>query len=299
MPATRFLTPRQLVRRFSSSVPVNFLMAQAATPLGRLGELEVRLASTAAEVRRAQQLRYRIFYEEMNAVANAATLISKRDADRFDRICDHLLVLDRSNPGRSLLRLRPEIVGTYRLLRQEVARRHFGFYTQAEFEIETLVRRNPHLRFLELGRSCVLNTHRNSRTIELLWHGIWSYVLAHQIDVMIGCASLEGTDPDKLALPLAFLHHHARAPAEWSVSAVGMQRVEMGRMSREAVNVKQALRALPPLIRGYLRLGAMVGEGAVIDRQFGTTDVCIILPVAAINPRYVNYYGPDACRHAA
>jgi L-ornithine Nalpha-acyltransferase len=274
-------------------------MGPAATPLGRLGDLEVRLAATALDVRRAQQLRYRIFYEEMHAVANPAALMSRRDADRFDRVCDHLLVLDRSNPGRSLLRLRPEIVGTYRLLRQEVARRHFGFYTQSEFDLAPLIDRHPRLRFLELGRSCVLGTHRNSRTIELLWHGIWSYVLAHQIDVMVGCASLEGIDPERLALPLSFLHHHALAPAEWSVRPVGARRVDMNRMPLEAVNVKKALRALPPLLRGYLRLGAMVGDGAVIDPQFHTTDVCIILPVAAINPRYVNYYGPDACRYAA
>src|SRR5690606_22878058 len=122
-------------------------------------------------------------------------------------------------------------------------------------------------------------------------------VLAHGIDVMIGCASLEGTDPDRLALPLSFLHHFARAPEAWRVSALPERYVEMNRMAREAIDPRAALHALPPLIKGYLRLGAFIGVGAVVDHQFGTTDVMIILPVSALNPRYVSYYGADASRH--
>ena len=80
----------------------------------------------------------------------------------------------------------------------------------------------PDLRFLELGRSCVLKPYRTKRTVELLWHGIWTYVLHHRIDAMIGCASLEGTDPDKLALPLSFLHHYAAAPPPWLAQIMGV-----------------------------------------------------------------------------
>jgi putative hemolysin len=222
----------------------------------------------------------------------------RRDTDRFDLICDHLLVLDYANLRRPLIRLKPEVVGTYRLLRQEVAEAHGEFYTAGEYEIAPLIERNPHLRFLELGRSCVLDGYRDKRTVELLWHGIWTYVLMHGIDVMLGCASLEGTDPDRLALQLSFLHHHARAPEEWRVAAQSNLHVEMNRMPRPAIDAKAALRALPPLIKGYLRLGAFVGDGAVVDYQFNTTDVLIVLPVSAINPRYIDYYGPDAGRHA-
>ena len=159
--------------------------------------------------------------------------------------------------------------------------------------------RHHGLRFLELGRSCVLAPYRNKRTVELLWHGIWTYVLQHNLDVMIGCASLEGTDPDKLALQLSFLHHYARAPEAWRARALPHRYVEMNRLRRSAIDPKAALRALPPLIKGYLRLGATFGDGAVIDRQFGTTDVLVILPVATINARYVAHFGPTADRHAA
>ena len=267
--------------------------------LGRIGDLEVRLARSGAEVRRAQALRYHVFYEEMSAIADAMTLVSRRDADAFDAICDHVLVLDHAAPARAFRRRKPEVVGTYRLLRQSVADRNSGFYSAGEFDLQPLIDRHADLDFLELGRSCVLPPYRTKRTVELLWHGIWAYVLAHGVDVMIGCASLEGTDPDRLALPLSFLHHYARAPEDWRVSALPGRAVEMNRMAKEAVDPRAALHALPPLIKGYLRLGASIGEHAVVDHQFGTTDVLIVMPVSALNPRYVSYYGADASRHAS
>jgi putative hemolysin len=276
--------------------------ARAALPqtLGRLGSLEVRLAANAAEVRRAQKLRWHVFYEEMHAIADGASRIARRDIDAFDAICDHLVVIDHAVIERPPFGApRPAIVGTYRLLRQEVADRHGGFYTANEFDLTGLLARHKGARFLELGRSCVLPAYRNKRTVELLWHGIWSYVLTHRIDVMFGCASLEGTDPKALSLELSFLHHHAKAPAEWAAGPLPARHVAMGRLSKEAVDMKRALHALPPLIKGYLRLGAHVGDGAVVDHQFGTTDVLIVLPVAAINPRYIDHFGPTADRHAA
>ncbi|MBN8999680.1 MAG: GNAT family N-acetyltransferase [Rhizobiales bacterium] len=265
-------------------------------PLGRLGTLEVRLARSAREVKKAQKLRFKVFYEEMSAIPDIATQMSRRDRDAFDTICDHLLVIDHAAPTRTG---EAAIVGTYRLLRQDVAARYSGFYSSNEFDIGPLLSRHGGLRFLELGRSCVLPPYRTKRTVELLWHGIWSYVRSNGMDVMVGCASLEGTDPEQLALPLSFLHHTCRAADEWRVTPLPGRHVAMDRMPLEAVDMKAALHALPPLIKGYLRLGARIGDGAVIDRQFGTTDVMIILPVSAISERYLNYYGVDATRYAA
>lgn len=271
-------------------------VAQSNAPLGRLGSLEVRLASSAAEVRQAQRLRYRVFYKEGSAIADARTRIARRDIDAFDAICDHLLVIDHANESSGG---GPAVVGTYRLLPQQIAERYGGFYTSAEFDIDQLIARHHELRFLELGRSCVLPPYRNKRTVELLWHGCWSYVLQRKLDVMIGCASLEGTDPDALAMPLSYLHHFARAPEAWRAQAVPHRMVDMNRLPKDAINPRAALRILPPLVKGYLRLGAYIGDGAVIDRQFGTTDILIILPVSAINTRYIEHFGADADRHAA
>ena len=274
--------------------------AAAAPTLGQIGPLEVRLARSYREIKIAQQLRYHVFYEEMAAIADARTLAAKRDVDSFDAICDHMLVLDHDTMVRThrIGRKQPRIVGTYRLLRQEVAESNSGFYTADEYDLQPLLDAKPDLNFLELGRSCVLAPYRNKRTVELLWHGIWSYVLMHKIDVMVGCASLAGTDPDRLALPLSFLYHHCLSPEEWRVRALESRYTDMNRMPKDEVDARRALHLLPPLIKGYLRLGGTIGDGAVIDRQFSTTDVLITLPVSHLNPRYVNYYGADASRHS-
>jgi putative hemolysin len=271
-------------------------ISPAAATLGRIGSLEVRLARSAAEVRRAQKLRYRVFYREMGAIPDPGKLLAQRDVDLFDAICEHVIVLDHASPGPTG---QPGLVGTYRLLRQQIAERSGGFYSGGEFDIAPLLARHPDVKFLELGRSCVLPAYRTKRTVELLWQGIWSYVLHHGLDAMIGCASLEGTDPRELALPLSFLNHFAPAPEQWRVRALPNRYVEMNRISREQVDKKAAVHALPPLLKGYLRLGAFIGEGAVIDYQFGTTDVLIILPVFAISARYKQYFDPAAHRNSA
>jgi len=264
--------------------------------LGRIGSLEVRLAQTAAEVRQAQKLRYHVFYQEGAAIPNPGRLFARRDIDGYDAICDHLLVIDHAARDRSALN-RPTVVGTYRLLRQPLAEDYGGFYTAGEFDIGSLIARHGNLQFLELGRSCVLAPYRNKRTVELLWHGIYAYVLQNRCDVMFGCASLDGTDPNRLALPLSFLHHHAAAPEPWCARALPERYVEMNRTPKETIDAKDVLRALPPLIKGYLRLGAYIGDGAVIDYEFGTTDVLIVLPVSAIKKRYFEHF--DLSRRAA
>jgi putative hemolysin len=271
--------------------------AAAGEPLGRLGSLEVHLANDAKDVRRAQRLRYRVFYGEMSAKGMSASLLH-RDADEYDAICDHLLVIDNvgAHSGRNR---EPRVVGTYRLLRQEVAERHHGFYSAAEFDIAPLLARHRDLKFLELGRSCVAAPYRNRRTVNLLWHGIWRYVLNHRIDAMFGCASLEGTDPKNVARSLSYLHHFAAATDDWRARALPLRRIPMTQFARAEIDARSAWRDLPPLIKGYLRIGARVGDGAVIDHRFGTTDVLIVLPVAAIDQRYIAHFGAAAERYAA
>ena len=264
-----------------------------AQSLGRCGSLEVRLAQAPVEVRQAQKLRYRVFYEEGSATPNPAQLLSRRDFDTYDAICDHLLVIDHATRERGA----PAVVGTYRLLRQSLAENYGGFYTAGEFEIGPLIARHRELKFLELGRSCVMAPYRNKRTVELLWHGIHAYVSQNHCDVLIGCASIEGTDPRRLALPLSFLHHYSHTPEAWHARALPQRYVEMNLLSKEAIDPKEALRALPPLLKGYLRLGAHIGAGAVIDVEFGTTDVLVVLPFSVIQKRYFEYF--DLTRRAA
>ena len=297
MARSGFLAPRE-------ALPRPALHPGLEGTLGRIGSLEIRLARTKKDIKRAQKLRYAVFYEEMSAIPDVVSRLKRRDIDAFDGICDHLLVMDHSVPAELFGNPRkgsakPRVVGTYRLLRQETAERYSGFYSQSEFDLEPLLRSHAGKRFLELGRSCVLKPYRDKRTVELLWHGIWTYVRHHRIDVMFGCASIEGTDPARLALPLSFLHHHALARPEWRAKALPRRGVAMDFMPADAINGKLALHALPPLIKGYLRVGSTIGEGAVVDRQFGTVDVLVMLPVTDINPRYIGHFGAEATRHAA
>lgn len=261
--------------------------------LGTKADLTVRLADGTADVDAAQHLRYRVFYEELEARPDAEARAKRRDADRYDPICDHLLVVRKGAAiGPDEIRVGDgEVVGTYRLLRQSVAERNGGFYTQDEFDIAPLIARHSGLKFLELGRSCVLKPYRTKPVVELLWQGIWNYVRLYDLDVMLGCASLEGTDPAHHAMGLSFMAQNSAAPPEWQVTALPGRKVEMNLLPPAKVDAKRALRMLPPLIKGYLRIGCYVGDGAVIDRQFNTIDVLIILPVSAINPRYFAYFG--------
>jgi putative hemolysin len=297
--APRGLLALKELNEKARSTALPFVRKKPAKVYGRIGDLEVRLATGRKDILCAQRLRYEVFYEEMSATPSVLAGMRRLDQDPYDAICDHLLVEDRSalsaRPDGWARTRRPQVVGTYRLLRQEVAQRSLGFYTAGEYDIEPLIAaKSPRYRFMELGRSCVLQPYRTKRSVELLWHGLWTYAREHKIDVMIGCASFGGIDPDEHAMALSFLHHHAQAPAEWRCRAHDHLYVPMDRISKDRLDTKAALKALPPLIKGYLRLGAFVGDGAVIDRQFGTIDVLIVLPVENIDPRYFGHFGaPD------
>ncbi len=266
-------------------------IADAAEPLCRIGSLEVRLADRRKDVRRAQRLRYKVFFEEGEAIPDRASAFQRRDLCAFDDVCDHLIVIDHAALRPRLGGVRPKVVGTYRLLLQAEAERSFGFYSAREFAIGPLLARHADKSFLELGRSCVLPAYRSKRTIELLWRGIGAYVQKHRVDVLIGCASLTGTDPSALALGLSFLRHHAGAAPEWQAPALPERAARLDILPVSGLDRRDALASLPPLLKGYLRAGARFGDGIVVDHQFGTTDVLAIMPIAELDRRYLLRFG--------
>ncbi len=247
------------------------------------GTLELRLAADAADLAAAQALRYRVFYDEMAAKPTPEMRARGHDFDDFDALCDHLLVIDTAR-GRGA----EGVIATYRLLRGEVADRNHGFYTAGEYEIACL-QAYPG-RILELGRSCVDAGYRSRPTMQLLWAGIARYVLHYGIRLMFGCASLHGTDVARLAMPLSYLYHFHLAPPALRPRALPALRVDMNAMPAQRISEKEALAALPPQIKGYLRVGAFIGDGAVVDHQFNTTDVCIIVNTDLITDRYYRHY---------
>jgi L-ornithine Nalpha-acyltransferase len=255
--------------------------------------LEVRLAETAAEVDAAQALRYRVFYEEMGAKPLPALEAKKRDFDAFDDYCDHLLVIDNTAPDAK------KVVGTYRLIRREAAARHGSFYSAGEYDITPLI--NYPGEILELGRSCIDTGHRTVTVMQTLWRGLAGYILHHDITLMFGCASFPGTNPEEHALPLSYLYYHHLAPPGLRAKALPQHYVDMKLLPREAFDPEKAFKnmkmdprsggnSLPPLIKGYLRVGGYVGDGAYIDRQFNTTDICIIVKTDLITGRYMRHY---------
>jgi putative hemolysin len=264
--------------------------APSRVVLAARGALSVVLSRDPRDIRAAQELRFRVFYEELRAQPDAGNLANRCDVDEFDAACDHLLVVDGAGERSNILSS-GRAVGTYRLLRQQAASEEGGFYSQREFDVSSLLARHPALHFMELGRSCVLSTHRTQPVLELLWLGIWNMVCRNRVDVMFGCASLPGTDPDALKMQLSYLAQHFSAPPEWRVRAIAARAIAMNRLPDVSYDRRLASRSLPPLVRGYTRLGCFVGEGAVIDHQFNTTDVFVLIPVSRISSRYSARFG--------
>ena len=269
------MSPRRAVRR---SVRAD----DPPPPLDlRAGSLQVRLAAGAADIEAAQGLRYRVFYQEMGAHPTIEMALARRDIDPFDEICDHLLVIDHARGA-------PLVVGTYRLIRRAAAERFGRFYSAGEYDIAPIASYPGAV--LELGRSCVEAAWRTKSTMQLLWRGISAYVFEHGIELMFGCASLPGTDPAALALPLSYLHQFHLAPASMRPRALRERFLDMNLLPAGSYDPAAAQAMLPPLIKGYLRLGGFVGEGAVVDQQFNTTDVCIVVKTDLVTEKYYRHY---------
>ena len=173
-------------------------------------------------------------------------------------------------------------------MRRAGAVRRGQFYSADEFDIAKIAAVPGEI--LELGRSCIDPAYRTGTTMQILWRGIADYVLGHDIQLMFGCASLSGTDPDVLALPLSYLHLNHLAPAVLRPRALGARYVTMDRLPASEVVSARVLKLLPPLIKGYLRLGGFVGDGAVVDHDFGSTDVCVLVKTDLVTGRYFRHY---------
>ncbi|HWT09156.1 MAG TPA: GNAT family N-acyltransferase [Roseomonas sp.] len=249
----------------------------------RSGNLGVRLARNEAEVDAGQALRYRVFYEEMGAHADAATAASRRDRDAFDAVADHLVVVDHDRGEGA-----ESVIGTYRLIRRHAAAKLGRWYSAAEYDISRIIAFDGEI--LECGRSCVDAAYRTRGSMQLLWSGIAAYIFKHDVGILFGCASLHGTDLDVLADQLTYLAANHMAPEAIRPRALPDRYVDMLRKDPAGIDVKATLAALPPLVKGYLRLGGFVGDGAVLDHQFNTTDVAVMVKTDLITGKYSKHY---------
>lgn len=245
---------------------------------------EVRLAASADDRRAAERLRYRVFVEELGGDGPLVDHVNRAERDEFDAVADHLLLIDTRRDAATL----DHVVGVYRLMTDEHAAAIGRFYSDSEYDLTPL--RASGRRLLELGRSCMDRGYRGGSGMFLMWNALAAYVLERGLEIMFGVASFHGTDAAALAMPLAWLHHHHLAPEGLRPVAWpdGYQRMDL--VPPGALDRKQAMAAMPALIKGYLRLGGVVGEGAWIDRAFNTTDVLLLVDTAAMSGRHRDYY---------
>lgn len=252
----------------------------------RSNNLVVRLAENAAEVEAAQRLRYQIFCEEMGGKGNPEVQRQKRDFDKYDDVCHHMLVLDTTRPGDH------EVIGTYRLLTRDNMEKVGSFYTETEYDVSKVKANGG--RLLELGRSCVEQQYRTRPVIQLLWQGIGSFIQAKDIELMFGCASFLNTNVNEHKHALSYLYHYHLAPEHIRPRTLPDLYVNMNLMPKEEVVPRAAINALPTLIKGYLRLNGCVGDGAFLDYAYNTCDVSIVVQTQNVQQKYADRYIPDA-----
>lgn len=239
----------------------------AHAPRAKLG---FSLARTEAEVQEAQRIRFKVFAEEMGAkIPNAGQGL---DIDRFDAYCDHLLVRDSEND---------KVVGTYRMLPPEQALKAGGYYSETEFDMTRLA--NLRDRMVEVGRSCVHQDYRDGATITQLWSGLADYIGKNGHEYLIGCASISMSDGGHYAASVYDKVHKLHgAPSEYRV-------FPHYPLPLHALNRNLEV-TVPPLIKGYLRLGAYIAGQPAWDPDFNTADLFILLPVSRMNPKYAKHF---------
>lgn len=244
----------------------------------------VKLAESAEDLRAAQRLRYEVFVDELGGGGALVDHTARLEIDRFDPYFDHLMLLDKARGGD----VSEQIVGVYRVLRDDQAQAAGQFYSEDEYDLTAL--KQTGRKLLELGRSCLHTEYRGGAAMFHLWNALAAYVFEHEVEILFGAASFHGTDPAALAQPLTMLHTNHLAPEDLRVTVRPEQGTRMDLLPLDLLDRKAAMLAVPALIKAYLRLGGFVGDGAYIDHAFNTIDVCLIMDTSRMNERQKSIY---------
>ena len=241
--------------------------------------LTTRFATDERDLMAAQRLRYDVFVTELGGSGSMVDHAARLERDAFDPFCRHLVLVDDRRDADAL----DHVVGVYRLMDDKAADRAGGFYCAAEYDLTALERSRRSL--LELGRSCVHPAYRGGSAMYRLWSALARHVEEGGFDILFGVASFHGTDPAPYAEALSLLHARYPAPPELRVRAREAAFQAMDLIPSEEVDRVAAMRNVPALIKAYLRLGGFVGEGAFIDRDFNTIDICLVMDTGRLNAR--------------
>jgi L-ornithine Nalpha-acyltransferase len=244
-----------------------------------MADFEVKIATEPSEIERAQRLRFQVFNIELNKGLKSS-YERGLDVDEFDPFCDHLLVRDLKSG---------DIVGTYRLLLGSQARQHIGFYSEKEFDLSRINSLDGEL--MELGRSCARKDFRDRALIPLMWEAIAEHVKKHQVRYLFGCGSLYTTEIGEVGAMFSMLKNKYYAPEAYRVFPV--ERCKFKDLNDEPViSDEQALfQKLPSLIKGYLRIGALVCGPPALDAEFGTADFFLLLDFGSLRDEYLKRLG--------
>ena len=263
-----FLKPLNFRNKFSAIESDNFI---------------IKLVQTKSELKKAQALRYSVFYKEKKAKPTLPKKLIRLDYDKIDKFADHLIVIDKNRKNK--------IVGTYRLIRGDVAELYGGYYSSTEFNLINIVNNYQNKHILELGRSCVHQNYRNGTIMNLLWKAIAEYVKLYDIKVLIGCASFSGTDPIKYSEELTYLRDNFSLPANLSVESYDNNIYPAYKLNNNNnSNPLRTFAKLPPLIKGYLRVGGKVSDNFFVDYRFNTIDLFVVVSTDDIDTRYKKKY---------
>ena len=243
------------------------------------------MANKKSELKKAQALRYSVFYEEKKAKPTFTKKMMKLDYDKIDKFADHLIVIDKKRKS-----IKNKIVGTYRLIRGDVALSFGGFYTSSEFDLTNILNSYKHKQILELGRSCVHKDYRNGTTMNLLWKAIAEYIKLYDIKVLLGCASFPGKDVKVFSKELSYLKSNFSLPEEVSVKSLVNNNYPIYNKNNINESDLRTFAKLPPLIKGYLRAGGKVSDGFFIDHDFNTIDICVVVQIENIDEKYKNKF---------
>ena len=245
----------------------------------------IKIAEKKSELKKAQALRYSVFYKEKEAKPTISKKILKLDYDKVDKFADHIIVIDKNRKG-----IVNKIVGTYRLLRGDIVAHYGEFYTSSEFDLSKILNSYKNNQILELGRSCVHQDYRNGTIMNLLWKAIAEYVKLYDIKILLGCASFHGTDVMKYTNELSYLRKNFSLPDELSVKSLDIKKYPpYTEINSNNTNLRTFVK-LPPLIKGYLRIGGKVSHDCFVDYKFNTIDLCVIVTTDNIDEKYKKKY---------
>ncbi|MBN1783608.1 MAG: GNAT family N-acetyltransferase [Alphaproteobacteria bacterium] len=241
-----------------------------------VGSFFVRLAQTEEDRRLVQDLVDDVFHRE-EGVDPETVQQRQHDIHVINPACDHLMVFSKDTD---------QLIATYRLIRREHADKIGGFYTKEEYDLTNIL--NYGGEILEFSRAVTHKDFRTSGVMMIVWKGLAEYIKVYDVKLMFGIPSFHGTDPKKFAAELSYLYHFHRAPDE--ILCRSKDYTSMDFIPKDQINEKEAFMNLPPLLKGYLRVGAVIGDGAYVDEDFDTVDVQVIVETSKTSGTYKKHF---------